>query len=282
MIKEISVTVEQEVLSLATDITYCCVPDWYGVSFSDLKMNLIIPKNRENHALLPAIIWICGGAFSVVSNSAWMPEMLYFARKGYVVAGIEYRTSNKVSFPGGLIDVKSAIRFLKAHAEQFCINKDKIVVMGESAGGTYACLAGMTAENKEFEKGDYLEYDSSVAAIVNFYGPSDFSITSIVQNDIVPAWTLDAFLGENAAEENVKRVSAINYVSEKTPPIMILHGTEDQTVPIEQSDRLYEKLVENGVHVKYYRIKDAVHGEERFFQNEIKDLVLDFLKDILK
>ena len=86
MKKEISVNVEQEVLSLVTDITYSCVPDWYDAVYTDLKMNLIIPKHREAHEKMPAILWLCGGAYSVVSNSAWMPELMYFARHGYIVA----------------------------------------------------------------------------------------------------------------------------------------------------------------------------------------------------
>ena len=61
MKKEISVNVEQEVLSLVTDITYSCVPDWYDAVYTDLKMNLIIPKHREAHEKMPAILWLCGG-----------------------------------------------------------------------------------------------------------------------------------------------------------------------------------------------------------------------------
>ncbi len=130
MKKEISVNVEQEVLSLVTDITYSCVPDWYDAVYTDLKMNLIIPKHREAHKKMPAILWLCGGAYSVVSNSAWMPELMYFARHGYIVASAEYRTSNKATFPAGIVDVKSAIRYLKAHADSFCIDPEKIFVMG--------------------------------------------------------------------------------------------------------------------------------------------------------
>lgn len=281
MKKEISVELEHEVLSLVTDITYSCVPDWYDAVFTDLKMNLILPKHREQHEKMPAILWLCGGAYSVVSNSAWMPELMYFARRGYVVASAEYRTSNKAVFPAGMIDVKAAIRYLKAHADRFCIHPDQIIVMGESAGATYASLAGVTAEVTEWEQGDYLTMDSSVAGVVDFYGPSNIKKAAVVKNDIVPSWATTAFLGEDSYEVNAGRASAVNYVSHDSAPFLIFHGVNDRTVPVEQSDELYEKLREHGCYVEYYQLKGADHGEDYFYQDSVKDIILAFLDKIL-
>lgn len=277
MKKEIDIEAKEEVLSLVTDITYSCVPDWYGAVYTDLKMNLIIPKHRENHKKQPLIIWICGGAYSVVSNTAWMPELMYFARAGFVIASVEYRTSNKGAFPAGLIDVKSAIRFLKAHAEEFCIDVNNIYVMGESAGATYSVLAGTTAHVKKWDRGYYLEYDSSIQGVVDFYGPVDFSEMCVKKNDEVPGWVLTAFLGEDKEEENKMEASPINHITENTVPMLILHGIDDVTVPISQSDLLYEKLVEKNIETEYYRFKHAGHGEDVFYQESVKKIILDFL-----
>jgi acetyl esterase/lipase len=280
MEKELSVKLENEVLSLVTDITFSCVPDWYNSIFTDLKMNLIIPKHRDLHKGMPAILWLCGGAYSVVSNSVWMPEMMYFARKGFVVASAEYRTSNKAIFPAGIIDVKSAIRYLKAHAEKFCIDPSKIFVMGESAGGTYACLAGVTKKIKDWDQGDNLSVDSSVAGVVDFYGIVNIEASPIAKNGAIPSWVTGAFLGEDSYDENAKNASAINYVDHESVPFLILHGTKDTTVPIAQSDDLYEKLNDNNIYTEYYKIKGAEHGEDYFYQNEVKDLVYSFLRKI--
>lgn len=282
MKKELSVKLEHEVLSLVTDITFSCVPDWYGAVLADLKMNLIIPKHREHHKKMPVILWLCGGAYSVVSNSAWIPEMMYFAERGFVIASAEYRTSNKAAFPAGIIDVKSAIRYLKVHSEQFCVNPNQIFVMGESAGGTYACLAGATGNNREWDQGDNLSVDSSVAGVVDFYGLCNIQKCLVIKNDIVPSWAMQAFLGEDTYEVNVIKASVINYISEKSAPFLILHGTEDKTVPIEQSDELYEKLIANGVYAEYYQIKGAGHGEDCFYQNDVKSIVFSFLNRILQ
>lgn len=280
MKKELSVELEHEVLSLVTDITFSCVPDWYDAVFTDLKMHLIIPKHREKHEKLPVILWLCGGAYSVVSNSAWIPELMYFARRGFIIASAEYRTSNKAIFPAGVIDVKSAIRYLKVHAEQFCIDPNRIILMGESAGGTYACLAGLTGSVKEWDQGDNLSVDSSVFCVVDFYGPSNIQKCPVIKNDIVPSWATQAFLGEDTYEENAKRASAVNYVSKNSPPFLIFHGTEDKTVPIEQSEELYQKLCENDIYAEYYQIKGAGHGEDYFYQDKVKDIILVFLNKI--
>lgn len=267
----------KEVLSFITDIAFTNVSCWYDAARRDLHMDLIVPKNRQGHAKCPAVIWICGGAFMVINHSVWLPEMVRFARAGYVVASIEYRTSNEAQFPAQLIDVKAAVRYLKAHAEQYCIDPDRIFVMGESAGGTMACLIGATAGQKEYDQGDYLEYDSRVKGVVDFYGLVDLTADVSSESDAVPEWTLQAFLGTSYEREQAEKASAVRYIDEKTPPFMILHGTEDPIVPIEQSRQLYETLQKNGVRADYYEVEGAVHGDDAFYEDEIVDKILDFL-----
>lgn len=270
----------KEVLSLITGIAFSNVPCWYDAARRDLHMDLIVPKNRQGHAKCPVVIWICGGAYMVVNHSVWMPEMVRFARAGYVVASVEYRTSNEAQFPAQLVDVKAAVRYLKAHSEQYCIDPDRIFVMGESAGGTMACLIGATADQKEYDQGDYLEYDSSVSGVVDFYGLVDLDAVACNACDTVPAWTMQAFLGASYEKEQAEKASAIKYINEKTPPFMILHGTEDPIVPIEQSRNLYETLQKNGIRADYYEVEGAVHGDDVFYEDGVVDKILDFLGSI--
>lgn len=280
--------VEHEVLSLIPNISYTCVPSWYGSTMRNLKMDIIAPKVREGHEKCPLILWICGGAFRVVDRSVWIPEMMYFARKGYIVASIEYRTSNESVFPASLVDGKAAVRFLKAYADEFCIDTDRICVMGESAGGALASLIGFTEEEKEYDRGDFLDQDSSVNAVVAFYGVADmmndFAEGKAEEgryNDDVPPWTFRDYLGINATEETARKSSAITYINEKTPPVMILHGSEDTVVPMEQSTGFYEKLQEQGIYSEFYVVEGAAHGDEAFYQTEVLDIVDQFLKKVL-
>ena len=279
MKKKLTVEKEREVLILAENITYSRVGDWYDMTWQDLKLDIICPKNRTGHAALPCIVWICGGAFITERKDIWAPEMMYYAERGVTVALVDYRTSDKGSFPAGLVDIKTAIRFLKAHAADFCIDPDRIFTMGESAGGTLSTLAGVTAGLPEFDCGEWLEYSSAPKGAVDIYGLTDLSYFGgkTPDSEAVPSWQFTAFLG-NDPKWASKKASAVNYVNEHTCPFLILHGDIDDTVPSTQSDALYEKLVSCGVQADYYVISGANHGDELIYQNEVKEIVLDFVK----
>lgn len=293
MKQTIKVETRHAVNSLLTGIGFSVVSDWYHATYRTLKMDLIIPKHRENQAPRPCLLFLCGGAFYTVNGSVWMPELAWFAERGYVVATAEYRTSNHAEFPAALIDAKAAVRFLKAHAAEFCIDPERIAIAGESAGGTLCSLVGVTGGMAEYEQGDYLEYDSRVAAVVDYYGLVDMAavneempailerIKGVPTADAIPPWMMEAFLGLNYTQEDLARASAINYVTPETPPFMILHGTEDMGVNIaRQSDVFYDKLAANGVRTEYYRLEGEGHGADAFYQPEIKEKILAFLNEI--
>jgi len=289
MRKQLCIEKKREVLSLITNVTFSNVSCWYDASRRDLKMDLIVPKNRTTHSACPTIVWICGGAYRVVNRSVWLPEMMRFARAGYVVAGIEYRTSNEGIFPAQLIDVKSAVRFLRAHAKEYCVDPDKIFALGESAGGTMASLLGVTAGRKEFDQGDHLDQTSAVQGVVDYYGVVDLSDASAEKdrmaalaapNNDVPYFAFEEFLGVGYGKAEAGKASAIRYISEQTPPFMILHGTKDTVVPIAQSEALYDALQKKGISSDFIVLEDAVHGDELFYQDELTDAVLRFLDSI--
>lgn len=282
MIKQIQIKKEKEVLSLVTGLSFSTVPAWYGATMRNLKMDLIIPKNREGHTPCPAIVWVCGGSFMVVDRSTWLPEMMRFARAGYAVASIEYRTSNEARFPAQLIDVKSAIRYLKAHAKELCIDPNHIYIMGESAGGAMASLVGVTSECREFDQGDYLEYDSTVRGVVDFYGLTDVNHVFKSSGENVPYWTLEAFLGVGYTQDMAKAASAVSYVNDNTPPFLILHGTEDIIVPLQQSQIMYDILQKHHIKSDFYVIEGATHGDDLFYQDEMTERILAFLNEIEK
>ena len=290
MQQQLHVERKREVLSLITDITFANVPCWYNASRRDLKMDLIVPKKRDGHAPCPAIIWICGGAYRVVNRAVWMPEMMPFARAGYVVAGVEYRTGNEAVFPAQLEDVRSAVRFLRAHAKEFCVDPGRIYAMGESAGGTLACLLGTTGEEKDFDRGDYTDQSGAVQGVVDFYGIADLTGSSAEKdrlaaavrpgNDDVPYFTLEEFLGIGYGKEQAKKASAAAYITPRTPPFMILHGTADAVVPMQQSRLLYDALQKNGVFCNLLFLENAGHGDDLFFQEETTGRILDFLHSL--
>ncbi len=289
MRKQLCIEKKREVLSLITNVTFSNVSCWYDASRRDLKMDLIVPKNRTAHPACPTIVWICGGAYRVVNRSVWLPEMMRFARAGYVVAGIEYRTSNEAVFPAQLIDVKSAVRFLRAHAKEFCIDPGRIYAMGESAGGTMASMLGVTGDQKEFDQGDHLDQSGAVQGVVDYYGVVDLSDASAEKdrmaaltapNNDVPYFAFEEFLGVGYGKAEAGKASVIRYISEQTPPFMILHGTKDTVVPMAQSEALYEALQKNGVPCEFAVVEGAAHGDDLFYQDEMTDAVLRFLNSL--
>ena len=280
----LAVEKKREVYSLITGVTYANVPSWYGATRRDLHMDLIVPKNRVGHAPCPCIVWFCGGAFRVMDRAVWMPELLRFAEAGFVVASVEYRTGNEAIFPAPLCDAKAAVRFLRAHAGDYCIDPERIVSAGESAGGAIACLLGVTGEDKSLDQGDWLEQSSRVAAVVDYYGLADMTISlkDFEGNNDVPPWMLEETLGVHYTRRQAEAASAVKRVSPSAPPHLILQGLDDAVVSPSQSRNYYEKLRENGVTAELLELEGAQHGDDLFFQDEVKDRVLQFLQGTLK
>lgn len=280
MREQLFVQKSREVLSLVTNVTYANVPSWYGATRRDLHMDLIIPKNRDGHAPCPALVWFCGGAFRVMDRSVWMPELMRFAEAGFVVASVEYRTGNEAVFPAPLYDAKAAIRFLRANAEAFCIDPNRIASMGESAGGALACLVGVSGTDRSADQEPYAEYPSNVQAVVDYYGLVDMTISmeGYEGNDIIPPWMLEEALGVRYTKEQALSATAIAQIDAQTPPHLILQGLADSIVSPEQSLRYYEKLRENGVEAELLELVSALHGDDLFFQDAVTDHVIAFLQ----
>ena len=279
MQQTIRITTNDERYSIITDVTFANVPHWYGKTRRNLYMDLIMPINVSGSPR-PCILFFCGGAYMTVSHSLWLLELYYYAQNGFIVATAEYRTSNEAQFPAQLIDVKSAVRYLKAHATEFGIDPDKIFIMGESAGGTLASLAGATSKDRKYDIGDNKEFSSSVCGVIDYYGQTLLTDNNcIINGDKIPDWTLRAFVGDEP--ECAAEASVINHIDADTPPFMIIHGTVDQIVPLAQSEMLYEKLEESGVEVEFLKIENAIHGDSIIYQPEVRKRVLAFMKRII-
>ena len=278
----IEIETDHEAMSYISGITYANVPAWYDATRKDLKMDLIVPKVRDTGRKLPAVLWFCGGAYRVMDRAVWMPELMQLARRGFVVASADYRTSNEASFPAALEDAKTAVRYLKAHAAQYCIDPDRICAAGESAGGTIAVLLGTTGSAAEYDTGGWAQYSSDVSAVVDFYGGGNMQdMPAFTGTRDVPPWTIDDFLGAGHTEETVRKASAVNWISPDTPPFLIFHGSADQTVSIAQSEELYERLQAAGIESDFYILQGAGHGEDSFYQKNIMDIINAFLQRVM-
>lgn len=246
-------------------------------------MSLLLPKHKEFQKPLPLLVWCCGGAFMVMDKDIWIPELVPFAKAGFVVASVEYRTSNDIGFPAALQDVKAAIRYLRAHAGDYCIDPDHIFAAGESAGGNLACMLGVTGTTTEFDTGDYLEYSSAVQGVIDLYGAVDMNHRTAITPELTEMGNgidpLQLYLGGAVQDPSlVQKADTLAYVTKQTPPFLILHGTHDVLVDQAQSDALYDTLRRLDVPCDYYIFEGTGHGADEFYQPSIIKIMIEFLE----
>ena len=129
----------------------------------------ILPKDGTN---LPLIINIHGGAFKMGSKEQGVPTE--YLAQGYAVASINYRLSQHAKFPAQIEDCKAAVRWLRAHADEYRLDPNHFAAWGASAGGHLAAMLGTTGDTKEFDVGANLDQSSRVQAVVDYFGPTDF------------------------------------------------------------------------------------------------------------
>ena len=127
MRETVTIKVEEPQYSVVTGMAFSQVDAWFGHTRRDLKMDIIYPEDQER--LYPCIVWICGGAWVQMDKSAHLAYLTELARTGFVVASVEYRTSNEGPYPMPLIDIKAGIRYLRAHSERFRIDPEHFGVI---------------------------------------------------------------------------------------------------------------------------------------------------------
>jgi acetyl esterase/lipase len=235
-----------------------------GVEYSNpddqhLQLNLAQPKSGEGP--FPAILCIHGGGFRAGTRDGYDSLCIQLAQRGYVAATVTYRLSPKYKFPAAVHDTKAAVRWLRANAATYKINPEKIGVTGGSAGGHLAQFLAVTAHVPEFEgTGGNPEQSSSVACVVNFFGPSDF--TKSYGKSVDAAVVLPMWLGgnlETARELHIK-ASPLYWVTPDAAPTLCIHGTLDNYVAYEQAVWLVDRLKAAGVEASLLTLKGAGHG----------------------
>lgn len=274
MERTLHIDVQEPVVLLAADIVYSQKQEWCGGKYRQLKCSLLKPRTHYPYDVktrrYPLLVFICGGSFAEVDRNLWMPEMTYFAKHGWVVLSVDYSTIQLTSWPDQLTDVKAAIRFAKAHAEEFCIDPDRVVVMGESAGGYLSVLAGCTNGDRTYDVGDYLNESSDVQAVVAWYPVSE-----------IQDFCKEPFEITHMPLFTHKYPDLPELITPNIPPTMLLHGTGDTLVSCDNSRRLYAAMQANNIDSELYLIDGANHADHPFVQQPVKELILRFLEDRL-
>ncbi len=252
-------------------------------------LDIYLPSNAGRNT--PLIVWIHGGAWMVNDKYADMGYMKNtvkaFIDSGYALASIDYRFSTDAVFPAQIQDCNQALEYLYQHAEQYKIDRNRIAVIGFSAGGHLASLMVLSNNNdvKDFYP-DGIKTNFRIKCAIDFYGPSDFVVlagspdTSINNARNPVAILLGALPLERP--DLAKRASPVTYVDKNDPPFFIVQGEKDQSVPYTQSKLLSSWLTITGVKNQLIIVPGAPHFGEMFDADYIRKRIFNFLSTYLK
>ena len=257
----------------------------------ELSMTLFLPWNLDDDRIKtekkPLIVFVQGSAWTTPDREFQIPQLSEFARAGYVVATIEHRSAlNGHAFPAFLQDVKCAIRFLRANADKYGIDTERVAIWGTSSGANAALLVGLTGDAPEYKTEEYAEYSDRVNAVVECFGPTDLPAMSSMGEEEEPAISDIAYIMNGLCGGNLEKLlevmmamSPVNYVvkGKEVPAFLLLHGDQDPIVPFEQMTSLYEKMVECEYDVEAWQIEGAEH-EGTFWSQSVYDVIGEFLK----
>lgn len=242
--------------------------DYAGNGNIRQALDIYIPHNRVSEKL-PVVVYIHGGGWARQSKD-FAGHVMPFIRTGrYIGVAINYRFVNEATILEIVYDCKAAIRYLKANAKKYGIDKNKIGVWGHSAGGHLAAMIGLTSASKALEGdvGYYKKENGSVACAVDADGPTDFESLKSVEEEYKNSPLFKSFFNNDM--EAVKLASPITHADGSCIPFFIYHGVKDKAVSVKQSEELYDKLTKKGAKEIYFlKITDGGHvfSDERITQ----------------
>jgi acetyl esterase/lipase len=259
------------------------------------KLDLYRPAKRPEGERSPAVVAIHGGGWVGGDKAAPREYQIgtTLALRGYVVVSINYQLQPP-RWPTNLHDCKNAVRFLRANAERYGIDPDRIGVIGGSAGGHLALMVAYTTDVPGLEpEAPYPGVSSRVSAVVNLYGITDVAARRKTDPDgkpVGPVIKKVALLPVTVDEDPqlYKLASPVTHASKDVPPTLILHGTKDQTVDRDQATALAQTLKAAGAEYELMMIEGAGHSfdlttwRKQPLPQDLRPVVIEFFDKHLR
>jgi len=234
----------------------------------------------------PIVVYIHGGGWQFGSKAEGADMLGALARQGYLGFSVDYRLSQEVVWPGQLHDCKAALRWVRANAARYGGDPARIGLMGASAGGQLAAMLGLTPGDPALS-GNLAPAgtDAPVQAVCDWFGPADLTNEAALGEQLLPL--VSGLLGGAPSmwPEKALQASPLSHVDATDPPFLIIHGSADDVVPVEQSRALSAALKAAGVSCDYIEVPDGGHGS--FAQTtpngvELVQRMIAFFDDKLK
>ena len=249
-------------------------------------LTLIRPWQQEGEAPAkrPLIVFLQGSAWTSPDLNYEIPQLSRYAQKGYAVATLTHRSSSQGHpFPAYLQDTKTAIRFLRANAERFGIDSERVAMFGTSSGGNTALLVGLTGDDPRYRTEEHAGFSDAVKTVIACFAPCDISAMVMEQYQMMaqhPAF--EGLIGNMDPRDVARAMSPILEIREdkKCPPIMLAHGDADELVPFDQSEKMYNALKRAGHRAHQIRVRNAPH-EGSFWSGRLHEIIYQYLQETL-
>lgn len=253
------------------NVTYTKVNGWEG------KVDLYLPPKKNTRT--PVVINIHGGGWKNGVKESQGGFSTFF-KAGFAVANIEYRLTGQATAPAAIEDTRCVLIYLIKNAKDLNIDVNKIIIMGGSAGGHLALMGGLLANDHRFDTNCPGVENIKVAAIIDKYGITDVWDWAYGPN--LTSKSATQWLGDKAKDEAfAKSVSPIYYITKNSPPVFIIHGDADPTVPYQQSVDLHKKLLEAGVKTEFITVPGGLHGKfDKEKNSEINKAIIKFIAEL--
>jgi acetyl esterase/lipase len=238
----------------------------------DLGLDLALPERPEKDR--PLVVFIHGGGWAAGNRQSYAGTIREMAARGFAAATVTYRFAPKHPWPAQLDDVRAAVRFLRTNAARYGIDPWRIAASGMSAGGHLSLMLGLLPDGAQGE-------DTRVQAVVNYFGPTD--MREDVFSDFVDGLLVNLAAGPRDSRAAVYReFSPITYISAGDAPVITLHGTLDELVPIGQATALHAALDAAHIPNRADVLEGRGHGWKDADMERTERLAFEFIDTYLR
>jgi acetyl esterase/lipase len=250
--------------------------EYRRVAGKRLRLDVYRPASAGTRR--PVVLQIHGGAWVIGDKrEQGVPLLRHLVSHGWVGFNVNYRLSPGATYPDPLVDLKAALAWIRARADEYGIDPDFVVVTGGSAGGHLTAMMALTANDASLQPG-FEHADTSVQAAVPFYGVYDFTNRNGTMSREFLSWiaeplVIKAFLDDEP--EKFRAASPLDHVRPDAPPFLVVHGDKDTLAPVEDARSFVDALrATSSSPVLYVELRGAQHAFDLFGSPRTRRMVV--------
>jgi len=237
---------------------YVIQPDITYLSIKNVALKLDVYQPRRLPQTVPTVVYFHGGGWVGRDKDEATLRLLPYLQMGWAVVNVDYRLAATALAPAAVADCRCALRWVAQHAAEYKFDTSKIVLVGASAGGHLALMAGIAPASAGLDEECPAGDEVRVAGIVNWFGITD--VADLLSGKNQRAYAITWLGNQNDRINIARRVSPLTYVRAGLPPIISIHADKDPTVPYSQAVRLHRALDKAGVPNQLVTIHGEKHG----------------------